>query len=518
MGFMHIESVAWAVVACLLALAVARHIYRVRRSPLAKVPNAGYLAPYSRLGWLFLHENRGTITLDLPPLHDELGPLIRIGPREVSFYSLEVYNTVHKVGRKFKKDPRVYGEFVQDGHPALFSITDPAEHSKRRRLMGQLFNRSKMDNLEGLMLHHINQWVAAIAKKTDMVVDLAAACRALEADIISDFSFGATIGAIDAWSHGRQLGMVAKNDEKATWMPILTTLPTIVQLWEWAEAAVFSIAGYQSSYTQELQNFHKWANQSWSAAISRDAKPSPNPNLVQTLVRSGLPPLTALSEAKENLGPGTDTTSASLAHVLWALAHNGQFQEELFDDLSKSGFPTDMTSLESVAKLSACVHEGIRWAGAAAAMLPRIVPEGGVELHGTFIPEGTVLTSSPIWYLRDKTAFPSPEYYDPYRWLTSDGTEISEDALRDRFYIPFSKGANVCMGIHFSYYELYLSVSRVICNYRIHVHEVGPYAGARSGMVSGVKWQRVKLPSRKEWVAAVVTDELEVIMEPRGIK
>lgn len=51
------------------------------------------------------------------------GPLVRIGPNEVSFYSLEIYDLVHKVRSEFAKDPRIYGEFVQDGHPALFSIT-----------------------------------------------------------------------------------------------------------------------------------------------------------------------------------------------------------------------------------------------------------------------------------------------------------------------------------------------------------------------------------------------------------
>jgi hypothetical protein len=51
------------------------------------------------------------------------GPLIRIAPNEVSFYSRDIYDAVHKVGSKFKKDPRTYGEFVQGGHPALFSIT-----------------------------------------------------------------------------------------------------------------------------------------------------------------------------------------------------------------------------------------------------------------------------------------------------------------------------------------------------------------------------------------------------------
>jgi hypothetical protein len=36
---------------------------------------------------------------------------------------LDIYDAVHRVGTKFKKDPRIYGEFVQGGSPALFSIT-----------------------------------------------------------------------------------------------------------------------------------------------------------------------------------------------------------------------------------------------------------------------------------------------------------------------------------------------------------------------------------------------------------
>lgn len=95
-----------------------------------------------------------------------------------------------------------------------------------------------------------------------------------------------------------------------------------------------------------------------------------------------------MSEASENLGPGTDTTSATLAHILWALAHNRSYQDALYQDLDIVSFATDMTTLEKIPRLQACVKEGIRWAGAAAAMLPRIVPPGGIELHNTFIPEG----------------------------------------------------------------------------------------------------------------------------------
>ncbi|KAG5766363.1 hypothetical protein H9Q72_005582 [Fusarium xylarioides] len=206
--------------------------------------------------------------------------------------------------------------------------------------------------------------------------------------------------------------MVEKNDEKATWMPV-------------------------------------WTRKSWQAALSTESDYGTSvssPNLIQTLCKAGLPAETALSEAGENLGPGTDTTSATLAHIVWALANNPTFQDALYQDLASVDFSTDMTTLENIPRLQACVKEGIRWAGAAAAMLPRIVPPGGIELHDTFIPEGTVLTSSPIWYLHDENAFPNPKLYDPYRWLSKDGKGLTADALRDRYYIPFSRGANLCLG------------------------------------------------------------------------
>jgi hypothetical protein len=50
------------------------------------------------------------------------GPLIRISPNEISYYSISIYETVHGAGSKFKKDPKAYGGFVQDEHPALFSL------------------------------------------------------------------------------------------------------------------------------------------------------------------------------------------------------------------------------------------------------------------------------------------------------------------------------------------------------------------------------------------------------------
>ena len=106
---------------------------------------------------------------------------------------------------------------------------------------------------------------------------------------------------------------------------------------------------------------------------------------------SRISPQSALSESKEMLGPGTDTTSATLAHILWALSQNTKLQEELVQELEEAGWSTDMSHLESLPLLVACVKEGIRWAGAAAAMLPRIVPASGSFLADKHLPGGVSL-------------------------------------------------------------------------------------------------------------------------------
>ena len=180
--------------------------------------------------------------------------------------------------------------------------------------------------------------------------------------------------------------------------------------------------------------------------------------LMNVLVAAGLSEGEAASEAKENLGPGTDTTSASLAHILWALSHDTPLQDQLYDQLESHGFPEQIDELEKIPLLVACVKEGIRWTGAAAAVLPRVVPEGGFEFSGVYLPEGvslasvcqlilqTIISTSPIWYLRDPKAFPQPTQFDPFRWVSADGARFTIDAVRDRYYIPFSKGANVCIG------------------------------------------------------------------------
>ncbi|KAJ5768537.1 benzoate 4-monooxygenase cytochrome p450 [Penicillium manginii] len=349
---------------------IIKCIYEYFLSPLSQIPKAGLLAPVSRFLWEFPLEYRGKLTLELPKLHKKLGPLVRIGPNELSFYSLDIYKKVHAPGSAFTKDSRVYGQFVQDGHPALFSITDPKEHAQRRRHMGVLFNRSRVPALIPMMLDQIsnfNKLLADLIQKGP--IDLVPTCRALEADVVSRFAFGSAIGAIDSLKTGTELNIIKENDLKSSKMPL-----------------IFDLTGLDISLVVTNRGFEEWAEN--QLKVSLDFEKGTGISFLATMAGSRLSTQSALSEAKEMLGPGTDTTSATLAHILWALSLNKGFQDEIFSELEIANWPTDMAALESLPLLVACVREGVRWTGAAAAMLPRIVPKGGSQLDGKHVPEG----------------------------------------------------------------------------------------------------------------------------------
>lgn len=150
----------------------------------------------------------------------------------------------------------------------------------------------------------------------------------------------------------------------------------------------------------------QWANEQLEASL--DSEKASDISFLNLMAGPRLSTQSALSEAKEMLGPGTDTTSATLAHILWALSFNKKLENNLFLELDQANWPTDMAALESIPSLVACVKEGIRWTGAAAAMLPRIVPKGGSLLGGKYVAGGVSLFSHLFFFFRPEVELICP--------------------------------------------------------------------------------------------------------------
>ena len=178
---------------------------------------------------------------------------------------------------------------------------------------------------------------------------------------------------------------------------------------------------------------------------------------------------------------GAVTTATFLSGVLYYLGHNREALGRMQDEL-RSIFPSieaiNSKGLLTCVYLNAVVEEGLRiYPPAGAAHLSRIVPKGGCEITGRFIPEGvrffpflpllwSEVFASPFSYrqqqprltpatqtrvsvhpwsvLRDPKNFHEPSNFIPERWIGITPEGQKGDKL-DRS-LPFSYGPRGCLG------------------------------------------------------------------------
>lgn len=114
---------------------------------------------------------------------------------------------------------------------------------------------------------------------------------------------------------------------------------------------------------------------------------------------------------------GTDTTATTLVYLVWSVCKSPQIRSRLLEELGT--LPDDYTygnQLKDLTYLNWIIQETLRLFSALPAGLPRLVPAGGQDLAGHFVPEGITVTTQAYSLHRDEKAFPDPDRFHPERW------------------------------------------------------------------------------------------------------
>ena len=162
-----------------------------------------------------------------------------------------------------------------------------------------------------------------------------------------------------------------------------------------------------------------------------------------------------LSMATSNIFAGSDTIAISLRSIIYYLLKNPEckkrFIEEI-DEYKRQGKLSDPIKLEEangMPYLQACRYEGLRLHPAVGMSLPRVVPPGGIEIDGKYLPAGTIVGVNPWVVHRDQGVFGDDvESFRPERWLEKDRADM------DRFFFAFGSGARMCLGRNISWFEM----------------------------------------------------------------
>ncbi|UXI17782.1 corticotropin-releasing factor-binding protein [Sarcoptes scabiei] len=167
---------------------------------------------------------------------------------------------------------------------------------------------------------------------------------------------------------------------------------------------------------------------------------------------------------------GHDTTNTTLCHIFHYLIRYPEWQDRIYEELSKHDKLTDFDLLKSLPILNAVINETLR-------LNPPLilVGRGNYEEQklldtGIVVPKNCSISFHVNVIQRDPDYFDDPDSFKPQRFIDDPKLESSIA------FMPFGVGPRLCVGMRFALNELRITLANFVKNYRLDPdpkHKVG---------------------------------------------
>ncbi|RYO99105.1 hypothetical protein DL763_001706 [Monosporascus cannonballus] len=454
----------------LLAYLAGLFAYRYFFHPLAGFPGPR-LAPFSNALWFW------TLLSGRAPWvnhswHKKYGPVVRIGVNHLSFSTHAAQKIIYGFGTKevpsFAKDPEFSTPEV-DGTVNIIVEIDKNEHARMRRMLSHAFTNTNLYAHEHVITRRTEEMLDGMhglqEEEGKKGIDFVKWSYYVTYDITGEMCFG------DLWDV-----QTAKQPEgKFHWANVITAttnvndmlraicvIPGLFSLVTWympksLQGTVVRHAEYAHEYTQ-----------------ARLAMKTERRDFLYYMLRDKSIPRPADSEIASHFQAimlaGSITTATFLPGTVYYLCKEPAKRARLIKEI-RDRFPTaaDINARALVADcpyLNAVCEESLRiYPPAGAAHLTRIVPEGGCDIAGYWVPGGTRVSIHPWSILRDEANYHAPEKFIPERWLRTEPEGEQGDKLETS--LPFSSGPRGCLGKNLAYLEMRIILARLFWRFDI---------------------------------------------------
>ena len=178
-------------------LLVLHYLRRRYASPLSRFPGP-FLASCTRL-YKTRSVASGRTHLHMVELHEKYGPVVRIGPDEISLSSPEAARQLLSAGKGFHKT-RFYGVFPPPENPDIFTETREAVHAQKKRVANVPYSMSAMQQLAPfiddtieIFMEKMNGFATSTAGK----VDLGDWLHYFAFDVLGEVAFSRSFGFLE---------------------------------------------------------------------------------------------------------------------------------------------------------------------------------------------------------------------------------------------------------------------------------------------------------------------------------
>lgn len=482
----------------LISLALYRYVLvPAFLSPLARIPNAHWSAPISRL-WI-LNERRLTReTRTIHAAHQRLGPIVRLGPNDISVNSVDGgIRNVYAGG--YPKGDWYLNVFNNYGIKPMFSMPDHNAHSKRKRMLSNIYAKSTLQaspaiaEISRILLdERLNSRLREIAMN-GKPVEFYWIFSAITHDFVSAYVFGLKNGSdfIMQPDMGHKFFREYKSRQDYQFWPqevplVTKCLEKCGLLWmiypAWVRAANLDIEGMILGMVDKAEKTVRQADnegengkaEDWptvyahlrTALLKEDEKSGIDTKIDERVATHRL---TLASEMLDHTLAGFDTSSITLMFLAWELSRpeNLHWQDKLRAELLSLPNKHDAKDLDALPTLQAILMESLRLHAAIPGNQPRITPPDatlgapGHDVSG--LPPG-VRVQAQAWSLhRNPEVFPQPEFWNPGRWLDSSEEHMKE---MQRWFWAFGSGGRMCVGSNLAMLDMKAIIAGIWTDFR----------------------------------------------------
>ena len=422
-------------------------------SPLSKIPNAHFSAPLTSL-WIQSKRRTCAATRTIYSLHQKHGPIVRLGPNELSACTPNALKTIYIGG--FAKDPWYLDAFVNYGEPNLVSMLDHKPHSVQKRMISNLYSKSFLQGSvdlqkasNHLILERFLPIIQSVAEK-GIEMDVLDFFQGVGMDFTSAYLFGLTNGTnfmhnVEYRRHWIREYQVFKGQ-----LP-QERLGCEVEQWcmsmcKAAESFLHSDLAKEDPLATQPVVYGRLAQQFRESSKAADSQ---------------LEMAAVASEMLDHLIAGHETSGITLSYLMHELSQRPDLQQRLRNELLTLSPPIvhphdenavlpSARSIDSLPLLDSILQETLRLYAAAPAMQARITPytPTGTTLEGySNIPGGIRVAANAYTLHRNATVYPEPLKWIPERWMNAKPEHKEE---MKRWFWAFGSGGRMCLGSNFA--------------------------------------------------------------------
>ncbi|KAJ5100525.1 hypothetical protein N7456_006577, partial [Penicillium angulare] len=427
--------------------------------PLSKFPGPKHMAA-SRSSYLYTFIT-GRAIASAKELHDQYGPVVRVGPGELQFIDAEAWKSIYgfRQGHQQKqKDARFYAPPL-DGCPSIITSND-ADHARQRRALSHAFSDKSLHSQEPIMKKYsdlLMQRLHECCETSKDPVEIVSWYNFTTFDLIGDMTFGEPFGCLENGKYHPWVSVIFDNLKSGAYMAVIKRIPGINHLLRHVTP---------KRLIEAKMNHMRWTRQRVDARIE---KSNDRPDFFANILKHkdtnrafSLPEL--YSTGNTMIVAGSETTATLLSGATYFVLMNPDIWAKVRDEVRGAFNSEDEITIDGVSKLEylgAILTETLRIYPPVPGSLPRLVGDQGDMIAGNWVPPHTIVSVHQAAAYLSEYNFKHATDFIPERHLNDPRfASDNKDALQ-----PFSVGPRNCIGRNLAYVEMRLVFSRMVYNF-----------------------------------------------------